>query len=118
MTYSVRANATRPSIAKRPFHISADDENIGCDLLSADIPLERGTNDAAVSNPAVKTNHGNPPLFNCDSRSLPLATSTPMADTNPNIAALPFIISGAGPEKANRSVNFVLLELEDDSFGS
>ena len=115
LTYSVRASARRPSIAKRPFNISAEDENIGCDLLSLEIPLERGTNEATVNNPALNTNHGTPPLFSCDTRSLPLPTSTAMADTNPNIAALPFMISGAGPENANSSLNFVEL---DDSFGS
>lgn len=109
LTYSVRARARRPSIAKRPFHISADDENIGCDLLSADIPFNSGTTDAAVNNPAVIRNHDTPPLFTCDNKSFPLANSTAIADTKPNIAALPLMISGAGPENANRSSNLVLL---------
>ena len=79
---------------------------MGCDLLSVEIPLERGTSEATVNNPALNTNHVTPPLFSCDTRSLPLATSTAMADTNPDIAAFPFMISGAGLQNANCSRNF------------
>ena len=108
MTNSVTANAASPIIAKRPFNISAEDENIALDLLCTVIPLNMGTNDATDNNPAVTKNHGTPPLLSWLAKSCPLASSTAIADTNPTIASLPLMVSGAGPENANTSRNLVL----------
>jgi len=44
LRYSVKANAMRPSMAKRPFHISAREDIIACDLLSVETPLNMGIN--------------------------------------------------------------------------
>ncbi|GLJ41896.1 hypothetical protein SUGI_0867550, partial [Cryptomeria japonica] len=76
LTYSVKANARRPSIAKRPFHISAVDENIGCDVLSLDIPLNRGTSVPIIDNPAINAKHDTPPLFTCDNVLLKTSLSS------------------------------------------
>ena len=109
MTNSVNARATRPSIANLPFHISASEVITPPDRDSAVTPLNSGTSDAAVSTDAVATNHGSPgPSASCAASPVPLASSTPNADTNPTMASLPLILSGAGPANASTSENLVL----------
>ena len=106
---SVNARATRPSIANLPFHISASEVITPSDRDSAVTPLNSGTSDAAVSTDAVARNQGSPgPSASCAAKPVPLANSTPSADTNPTMASLPFILSGAGPANASTSENLVL----------
>ncbi|MFS7923361.1 hypothetical protein Hanom_Chr03g00259851 [Helianthus anomalus] len=61
VTYSVKAKATKPNIAARPFHSSASDVINPLDFDSALTPLNNGTNDATDSTKLVATNAGTPP---------------------------------------------------------
>jgi len=62
LRYSVKANAMRPSMAKRPFHISAREDIIACDLLSVETPLNMGISEASDSTTTLPTNNGTPPV--------------------------------------------------------
>ncbi|RZS20468.1 hypothetical protein BHM03_00052999 [Ensete ventricosum] len=95
-------------MAKRPFQSSASAVITPLDLDCTLTPLNRGTKEAAESKAAVPKNHGSPPFASWATRSSPLASSTAMADTNPIIANLPLILSGAGPLNARISEKLVL----------
>ena len=107
-TYSVKANATKPNMANLPFHSSAFEVITPSDLDSTLTPLNKGIRDAKDSRMLVPRNHGIPPLDIWVNTSWPLDNSTANAETNPIIASLPLILSGAGPLNANTSENFVL----------
>ncbi|GAA5202612.1 hypothetical protein GCM10023322_84340 [Rugosimonospora acidiphila] len=108
MTNSVKANATKPNIANLPFQSSASELIIPSERDSTLTPLNRGIKDARVSTMLVPTNHGTPPLDIWANTSSPFDSSTAIAATNPIIASLPLILSGAGPLNANTSENLVL----------
>ena len=95
-------------MANRPFHISASAVISPLDFDCTLTPFNSGTSDAAVSTTAVPTNHDTPPSASWANSPLPRATSTATADTNPTIASLPLILSGAGPLKASTSVKLEL----------
>lgn len=97
LTNSVIAKATKPTMAALPFQTSASGFQKLSDVAPGPTPIEKGINDATVKRMLVRTNHIYPPLAICVNKSWPLKISTTMADTNPIIANLPFILSGAGP---------------------
>ncbi len=105
---SVKARAIKPNIANLPFHISASEDMILWDLDSTLTPWTNGIKEARERSTLVPKNHGIPPLDICVNTSWPLASSTAIAATNPIMANLPLILSGAGPLNANKSENLVL----------
>ncbi|TVU41846.1 hypothetical protein EJB05_15401, partial [Eragrostis curvula] len=102
--YSVAASATRPTMAKRPFQISASALQNPPLLASALSPCSSGTSDATDSTAAVAANQASPdPLPACERRPSPRDASTASAETKPTMARRPLIRSGAGPLNANAS---------------
>ncbi|RCV09737.1 hypothetical protein SETIT_2G053400v2 [Setaria italica] len=102
--YSVKASATRPSMAKRPFQSSASALMKPPLLASALSPLRRGTSDATERTAAVAANQASPdPLPACERRPPPRDASTASADTKPTMASRPLMRSGAGPLNASAS---------------
>ncbi|KAK2404759.1 early light-induced protein, chloroplastic [Trifolium repens] len=79
------------------------------DLDSTLTPWKNGIKEASVNTTLVPKNHGTPPPDICSNKPCPFAISTPIAATKPIIANLPLILSGAGPPKAIKSENFVLI---------
>ncbi|KAG5560212.1 hypothetical protein RHGRI_003487 [Rhododendron griersonianum] len=73
------------------------------DFDSTLTPLNRGIRDATDNNTVVYRNHGIPPSDIWANTSSPLNSSTAIAVTNPVMASLPLILSGAGPLNANTS---------------
>jgi len=108
LTYSVKARAIKPNIANLPFHSSASEDMNPPDFDSTLTPWNSGIKEARVRTTLVPKNHGIPPLDICSNTPCPFATSTAIAATNPIMASLPLILSGAGPLNANTSENFVL----------
>jgi hypothetical protein len=109
LTYSVIARAIKPNIAILPFHSSALEDMIPFDLDSTLTPSNNGTKEATDNKTLVYKNHGIPPPDIWSNKPCPFANSTPIAVTKPIIANLPLILSGAGPLKAIKSENFVLI---------
>nr|ACR36257.1 unknown [Zea mays] len=102
--YSVKASATRPSMAKRPFQSSALALMTAPLLASALSPLSSGTSEATDSTAAVAANQASPdPLPACERRPPPRDASTASADTKPTMASRPLMRSGAGPLNASAS---------------
>ncbi|KAF8732133.1 hypothetical protein HU200_000391 [Digitaria exilis] len=102
--YSVKASATSPSMANRPFQSSASAFMTPSPRLSAVSPLSTGTSDATDSTAAVAKNHVSPaPLPACARRPPPRDASTASAETKPTMASRPLIRSGAGPLNASAS---------------
>uniref|UniRef100_K3ZW20 Uncharacterized protein n=1 Tax=Setaria italica TaxID=4555 RepID=K3ZW20_SETIT len=102
--YSVKASATSPSMAKRPFQSSASALMTPPLLASALSPFRRGTSDATESTAAVAANQASPdPLPACERRPPPRDASTASADTKPTMASRPLMRSGAGPLNASAS---------------
>ncbi|KAF8713495.1 hypothetical protein HU200_028273 [Digitaria exilis] len=102
--YSVKASATSPSMANRPFQSSASAFMTPSPRLSAVSPLSTGTSDATESTAAVAANHVSPaPLPACARSPSPRDASTASAETKPTMARRPLILSGAGPLNASAS---------------
>ena len=102
--YSVKASATSPSMAKRPFQSSASALMTAPLLASALSPFSSGTSDATESTAAVAANQVSPePLPACERRPPPRDASTASADTKPTMARRPLMRSGAGPLNASAS---------------